>query len=517
MKNLFYILFVFQLICISCFEDDSNLDIQKLNPIVIENSAGFQGIISVTQMDTLRVEPLIYCEGVPDSELSFEWKLMNYGLIVPKVIDTTMYCCAQITEKSGLYTLKLTVTDRTTGIYQIETYSVDVKSGFSDGLLIADTKDNGVTSDLNLVKSKEFSEGWNYEDDNRYIVRDIWESVNGAPLDGAVLAVHTVGDGYHSLTVATTENVYRADSRDYIAEWTNEELFFVQPPFLGQEIRSAGIAYRMNANYEALMVNGLLYARSLQNNGKKYSYQMYPRGVADYDATMMLIPGVSWNLNPVYAYDALGKRMLFFYNENGYTAMDQRAGAFDVNDLSNYEALYLGNSKSGVILLVKNKEDGHYQALVMKDIMYYFNLNTTNDFAVGVYDVNNAQHLSQAKYYAFSLAADVMYYATESTVYAGPLDNMGSAVPQWTPRAGETITGIRMYDWTGGYYSIGSEEIIRSTDKLLLVTTQMANGEGKVTAIPILNQHVGQLEQNRKYQIELDGFGKILGIYKQKP
>ena len=137
MKRIGYILMcVLSVLSVSCFDDDSNTDIRELNPIVIDLD---NTDLYVNQMDTLRVEPLIY------------WVLMKHGTIVPQLLDTTMYFCAQITTPPDNYQLRLTVTDKTTGIYRIETYSVFVNPTFADGLLIADTKDDGVTSDINLV------------------------------------------------------------------------------------------------------------------------------------------------------------------------------------------------------------------------------------------------------------------------------------------------------------------------------------------------------------------------------
>lgn len=45
---------------------------------------------------------------------------------------------------------------------------------------------------------------------------------------------------------------------------------------------------------------------------------------------------------------------------------------------------------------------------------------------------------------------NALYYATENEVYAGPIDNFGTAKVQWTPEPGETITGMEMYRWPGG-------------------------------------------------------------------
>ena len=115
MKRIGYILMcVLSVLSVSCFDDDSNTDIRELNPIVIDLD---NTDLYVNQMDTLRVEPLIYCEGVPDTQLSFEWVLMKHGTIVPQLLDTTMYFCAQITTPPDNYQLRLTVTDKTTGIY----------------------------------------------------------------------------------------------------------------------------------------------------------------------------------------------------------------------------------------------------------------------------------------------------------------------------------------------------------------------------------------------------------------
>ncbi|MEG0796957.1 MAG: PKD-like family lipoprotein [Odoribacter sp.] len=518
MKKLFYILIVFQLLCVGCFEDESNLNIRKINPIEIEMFGGNQ--LLVKQMDTLKVEPLIYCEGVPDSELSFEWMFMNYGTMVPRLLDTTMYCCAQITEKPGKnYTLRLTVTDRTTGIFRIQTYMVNVGSNFDAGLLIADTKDGGVTSDLNLVKCREFNADYALENETRDVYRNMWESVNGASFGGEILAAQTANAWSQntSVTVVTTQDLYRANYKDYVWEWTGDQMFYVKPPFSGQELQSATFAFRTNNVWEAMMVNGLFFQRNLQNNGRQYGYPVYPSGVKEYAVSMMCLP-LGTGLYPVYCYDAIGKRMLFFYNESGYKPVDQLGGPFDVNDLSGYDPLFLGQSAEGMTFMVKNRNSGAYQALVM-NVVLGADVAGATKFAKNVYDLSAASNIGDARFYALNRQGNAVYYATETAVYAGPLDHMSDAKLRWSAGIGETITGIRLYDWTGGkHYYMGAEEkedSQESADRMLLITTQNAKGEGKVTAVPVLHQNIGQLEQNKKYQVVLEGFGKILGIYKQ--
>ena len=103
---------------------------------------------------------------------------------------------------------------------------------------------------------------------------------------------------------------------------------------------------------------------------------------------------------------------------------------------------------------------------------------------------------------------------------------MASAKMQWQPEAGEKITGLKVYgteyNMTGGTHYMSNvnnpdaEASQGSADHLLLITTyNESTKEGKVTAVPIKHVNVGELETNKKYHVVLNGFGRILGVYKQ--
>lgn len=513
MKKIGYILMSL-LLLVGCFEDDSNMDIRELNPIVITtNETNF----TVTQLDTLKIEPLIFCEGVPDTQLSFEWMLMNYGAIVPKVLDTTMYLCAQLRDAPGMYTLRLTVTDKTTGIFRIETYSVQIVSKFSNGIIIADTKDGGQTSDLTLVRSREFSTGINIYEDEPEIYRDIWESVNGSPLDGKLLTFRAprTYDGTPTATIVTTKDIYRADYKDYVQKNVGDDCFYVKPPFSGQDIYSGFLGYRSNDSWEPVVVNGLLYQRNMSS---KYGAPVYPNGVDDYDISMMLTSMEPFSYYPVYAYDALGKQMLFFNNSTGYKPVNQLSGPFDINDLSQYNVLYMGEELGGIFLVAEDIESGAKQVLEMKKVLAPLVANESG-FAQTIYDLSGAPHIDDARYYTSSYQGTALYYATETELYAGPFGNMGTASLQWQAEPGEAITGLYFYDWNEGRHwtgGVSGEETYQSSKgRLVFVATQNTNGEGKLTAIPVVNPLTGQLDQNKEYNIVLEGFGRILGVYEQ--
>ncbi len=535
MRKLFYIFIVFQLFT-SCFKDDSNLEVQKIKPIVIKEFGSNQ--LNITQFDTLKIEPLIYCEGVADKDLSFEWKLMNYGVIESRVIDTTMYCCAYIPDNASKdYTVRLKVTDRTTGIYAMKTYSLEVKSGFGPGMLVADTRDGGQTSDLTLLRCREVTYDYGMSREDRSVGRNLWSLINGAPFAGEVLDVRTVqrtsNPTYYGMTVVTTKGIYETNPGNYVQTGFGSDLFFFPPDFSVTDIASARLAVDLTGPVEQMLVNGKVTARSLPV-ATKYGATIYPAGVEDYHISQMAHPDQKAWAYPAYAYDELGKRMLFFAGNasgelSGYQAPEQYGGPFDVNDLSKYTPFFLGESKSGMDMLVKNNETGAYQVLSM-NFAKNTAVTTTRNFARKIYNLQGAPKLEEAIAYEMNPLDDVIYYATEDEIYAGPMATPSLIQQRWRAAAGEKITAIQFFkypcDQANSYYYRGGQHYLSDVDggektqysvhRLLFVATEDAAGNGKVTAIPLQSETSGRLEKNDKYHLIFEGFGHILGFYKQE-
>lgn len=518
MKKWLFIGIVFQLFCISCFDDESNKDIKALNPIVIENIDLRLNSYSLYMGDTLRIEPLVYCEGVPDAKMSFEWKMFG-GTISPTVIDSTMFLSAKIVAPpfTSPYTLRLTIKDEVTGICRIEKFNITVLSPYGEGLIVADTKD-GVNSDLSLVMSKQFSSQIPSTDNQKKVFRDIWSQNNGSPLPGLVLDAVTSSYGTNrSLTVLTTEHLYRADHYDFvkIPYESDEQLFTVTPPHIGQGYTDGSFVIYTPTRHEIMCANGLVTPRSVQNNNRLFAYTMYPSKVSQYKVTHLYAP----QSYMAYAYDALGKQMLFFDYSKCWAPQEQAGGSkFDVCDLSDYEPLFLGEISQGVTLLAKQKSTGAYKGLVMNKQ----NSNGPN-YAKAVFDFSSAKNIAQAKFFELNVIEDVVYYATETELYATPTVNINAQI-QWTAEQGDKITGMKIYDWTGGnrdHESISSDGEIGtatwgSQNRMIMIFTY--NGftkEGKVTCVPIVTFGVGGLEQNKAFHVEFSKFGKILGVYKQ--
>ena len=100
----------------SCYEDESSLNYKLINPIVID-MGGAETSYSVFAYKELEIKPIVYKEGIDDSNLSYKWTLSG-NTIIPEVLDTTMTLKKVITAKpeSLPYNLLFQVVDKTTGI-----------------------------------------------------------------------------------------------------------------------------------------------------------------------------------------------------------------------------------------------------------------------------------------------------------------------------------------------------------------------------------------------------------------
>ena len=316
--------------------------------------------------------------------------------------------------------------------------------------------------------------------------------------------------------------MFRCNYKDFSANLSMSDLFHV-PQDLVYPVTTGAVYYQPNMRNEHILVGGWMTGRCFQNNGIKYDNMIRFDNKKEYNVTMTCLPRKEYTVYPVYGYDAQNKRMLFFDTKAGTTASNQTAAKYNVGDLSAYDALYLGQTAEGVTLLAK--EGGSFKALVMK-LYKYAEIPSATDIGKAIYDLGNPVAMNEAKYFATNSLGNAIYYATDDAVYAGSMEGMASAKMQWQPEAGEKITGLKVYgteyNMTGGTHYMSNvnnpdaEASQGSADHLLLITTyNESTKEGKVTAVPIKHVNVGELETNKKYHVVLNGFGRILGVYKQ--
>lgn len=518
MKQL---LFVFSTICIlltSCYKDNSNTSVEKINPIVIDFNGDKTTEFRVFMFDSLRINPLIYKKGLPDEKLTFEWYFSGNG-IVPYIMDSTMTLCAYISAppEAMAYKLRLTVKDEK-GICVIKSFDVYVKSSLSEGLLVAETKDEA-NSDLSLIINRCFDGNLDKKVNKFY--NNTYSQINNEPIPGLVKDfLASVYNGNRSLTIITDKSLIRADYSDMvkIPKECNEGMFIIAP----KQLDEATFIVRERIWTEELMcVSGLLYPRGTQNNNRTYNFFRKPAEGPDYFVTKMFCP---FNEYPYYssvAFDEKNGKLLFFNTSTVFYAKEQPADAlFDVNNLRDYDCLHIGSIATKKIhLLLRQKSSGNYFGFV---ITTCGNASLAN-YAEAKYDYSAADEIGSANYFATNINEEALYYATDTKLYTTALSVIAPRV-QYEAKNGDKITDIMIWNSTGKIdcedLKPGSEtgitELTAKGRMILITTYNESTKEGKVTAIPIVNIGNGGLEPNPKFHHVYGGYGRILKIGKQE-
>ena len=198
----------------SCYEDKSSLNYTLVNPINID-LGGANTEYSVFAYDTLEIKPIVYKEGVSDTELSYRWTVSgNY--IVPTVLDSTMTLKVRVDlqPQTIAYNLLYEVWDNTTGIKQEQTFKIKVETPFGSGLVISETEDEQ-TSDISLIRAYCFSSGFKKAQDTT--MRNLFSLVNKRKIAGVGTAILSTTYGVYGrfMTIGTNSSVDRIDPFDY--------------------------------------------------------------------------------------------------------------------------------------------------------------------------------------------------------------------------------------------------------------------------------------------------------------
>ena len=222
----------------SCYDDKSTERSTTLEDIVIDTT-GLGMDLNVKFNHELKVNPKIYVgdEG-NTSSLSYKWELSMEAGTDPdnfSEIGTEATLSKTIVNLPSVnpYILVLTVTNRNTELQKQVTWNVYVNNSLGEGLVVADTKDGGLTSDLSWVHCREVAEIYDGED---AVSRNLYSSVNGSNIEGkvtsmcytSVLLIST--RSYENrLYVGTDKDLFSVDPLTYKAVYSSNELFFAAP------------------------------------------------------------------------------------------------------------------------------------------------------------------------------------------------------------------------------------------------------------------------------------------------
>lgn len=523
-KKIIYIFLAFVTLVTSCYKDESSLDILLINPIVID-MGGSPTSYSIFSLDTLEIKPIVYKEGLNDSNLSFKW-ILEGNFIVPILLDTTMTLkkCIEVAPQGYAYKLIYEVKDNTTGIIQEEIFDIMVKSQFGSGIVVCDTRD-GKTSDVSLIMAYNFTNSYSQERDT--IMRDLFSRIHRRKIAGVASSIRSTVYGVNrSLTIGTDKSIDRVDPFDYSYIDGNGSMFIIDPK--NYNVRTIG--YEPNSGIELLSINGKIYPRSMANNNKVYSYFLLTNDLSDYHMGIFCRP--DWD-NGI-GFDELNGRLLEFnLGSSLRTFGSNRLGQnppFEHNKLQGLtcKAMFTGDNNTMHTILqekdpVTGEGIGSIYSYVTKRVPWYFGNAAENGQPMHIIDLNGLPEISDAKFFDGTENQSVIYYATDNKIYsiitASPTNitaNLEYEVP-----AGEVITsmiGWKTYQGRVDYTdpnpnSQTKKRTVASLNRMIVLTTyNESTQEGKVISIAISTLGTGALEVNPEHHGVFGGFGKITAI-----
>ena len=521
MKINILLLLSFVLLLASCYKDDSNDDYKLLSSITIDKE-GASDFYSVYQYDRLKIRPVVYREGLDDSKLKYKWEIKDWD--VDMVIGDKMELdtIISVPPMTYAYSLLFTVTDETTGISAYKLYEVTVSPILGEGLVVADTRDGGQTSDLSLIMAMNFASGFN-DDKSDIIRRDLYSKFNGGKISGPVTGLQNTNYGTNrSLTILTSNDIIRLEPYTYTITDRGNSIFIIPPK--PEEIKPQSIAYLGSIGSELLLMNGHVYPRGCQNNNRVYAYYSVTNDVSDYYATHVGPAKTLYNYSANiggFAFDKLGNRRIIALDNFGENMRLLNSGSdkFDPNNIGKKSCLHIGETKGKIInLLLKDDDQEHYE-------IYALSCDKKDDGSLpcGRYDMSGCPEIASSRFYEFSMVEDVFYYATEKSIYAVEyLHDVPVPYLRYTVEfpESEKITSMNLWKNNGKIYVPSDDEsgksTISTTNRMMVVSTyNETTKEGKVICLPIATLGIGGIVQDRAFHKTYGGFGKIQCVTRQ--
>jgi hypothetical protein len=501
------------------------MNVNKPNPIVID-TAGVAAGFSLFQLDTLRLSPSVTKAGFNSEYLKYEWT-MNAYQGYKRIVGTEKKLAAIVTEapSSIPYVLILTATDTTTNLKAFFTWNITVNPRFGEGLIVADTKD-GINSDLNLVMAYNFTNSL-LNDDVTKIYRDLYSTANGTKISGLVKSVSYMNYQNNRILTSLTDNaMIRVDPISYKFTKRDGDNFLIAPDV----IKPGTIQSVQSTNaHEYIINNGKAHSRFGGSGQFGYAFLF-----DNTDYTCQKICGLQApSGNGGVIYDEKNNRFLMLPSMTSsstplvaFPAVDNSnpAPAFDPRTMGNKTCLHLEEGYNQKVFAV----------MKMRDLPQYYVyqvtvLNPVNGkMGYQVNDLSNNPDIGLSQYYTCSSQENVLFYATDTKVYATTLQVGGATIPnfRYTVPSGEKITGMRMHIKGGKMYlpsltvpdDWSQRRSLASANRLLLLSTyNESTKEGKIIAIPLETLGVGGLVTNPLYIKTYTGFGKITAFNFQAP
>lgn len=501
----------------SCYKDDSATDFKIINPIKVD-LGGMTPSVTAFQFDDLVIKPIVYRNGIKDDNLDCEWSVQGNNHPITVVCNKmTLNFNVTMPPNSDAYDLILTVTDKTTGIQAREKFMLKVVSKYSEGLFVADTKDEK-TSDISLLISMNFSRS--VTDETAKSFRDMYSARNNTKIDGLITRMQSlIKSDSRTLAILTDHSIYRIDPYDF-GEWQRDNEIFYVPYETMKPVDICKIDY-MGTEY--INVDGKIFFRNSSWANYYFNYYMMTFDLSDCSISKFTTLGNGYYAKKPYCYDEKNNRFVMVSDRNDMISLFKEQDPslpFDVNRIEPSDALSMTEGENESLVAVLKTETGNkYHIYWMQTKI----ADNGSNLPLAKIDISNFTDINNAIGFTSSPLSKDFYYATDKKIYSFPLDNpnLGGQVKfEIDPlNSDEKITSMMM--WRGEYQGIWYADKNQTTgfsrmnakSRMIVITTyNETTKEGKVITMPIIRLGDGTIDTDRKTHVEYGGFGRITSI-----
>jgi len=500
MKKIVELFFLVSLILslTSCYDDKGNYSYSDLPDVTITT----RDTAYATQFRTLQLEVTVDLAGAPEDDYEFKWRIWSNdigGVWKQKEIGNTKNLTYEVAETPGSYSLVLAVSNKKTEVTTYKQIYLAVQSNITEGWMVLQEKEG--KTDFDLIMSPYFSNRVKSDE----IIRNVYETVNGEPLEGRGVKIGSyfcIGR-YEDVTVLTDKGGARLSAATMqkkfdmstlmldLSSWKPENYLFWHyywsPGRFGYDaIVSNGRFYE----YSSINATGFTtYTEPILKDGMTYKASPYAPKWFDYYQGIL--------------YDEIGGRFLGIEKNTWILkemAVATTAQPFDWGNMHahlRYMETGYGNYEYGLF------EDWNTHQLSL----CVFNFDTKPNIGVNKYVADNCPGMQNAKYYAVGSLGPVFYYADKRDIYRYDYNGTNAGEKLYTlAQADEKITGMKIFKPCIDRF-IGSHPY---NNKILIFSTyNESKKEGKIYMYYI-NEVNGAIDTTSEKVF--DGFGEILDM-----
>ena len=504
-NTLFFAVLIFVASCYKDLSTEATVEIPDIE--IISDSER----VEMYYGETFRFNPQVKMKGRNSKDFVFKWDMTvsprgsKFDLELGDQLDLEFL--VGNTPSSAPYILRLTVTDKKTGLVRSMCWDAYVSSSLGEGLLVAHTADGGQTSDLTLLSAKPVTAG--YTSSQAKYTNNLYSLSNGAPIQGRVnsllpvvgsnLATYNINRVY----IGTDTDLISVNYLDYKEDVRNGSLFMFE--------WEGGVKVDHIFNFAE-------YSTGLITEGKFYNCLC----IVDYLYSAVGFPytpsEVFTEKNLTATKSSFGGVFLLDVNQGKFFFMTGRLLGASFNEMDvrttypivGATPVACGIMKSDKVGFIVNTTDGNTYATVIESDGISA---TSRDYDL----LSIAPDIVNAKGFAFCDNSDFFYYYTDSSINVVILQGNSATARKlaWTPEgSGEKITGLVQYSqgWYGTQQiSISDYEHLIDTHRLQMIITthNESTGEGKIYLRPYnVTTGLFTMQSNGTY----GGFNEITAI-----